>query len=370
MNSKERVLAAIGHQPMDRVPVNYLGTPEADLKLRRHFGLSEAVESRPGDVADYDWDILDSLGTDLRALRLPYIGPELPQFGDGRKQDVFGVVYRAVRNEVGTYSETCVWPYAAFETTADVARYRWPSADWYDYSALPAQCERWKDYAIVYGWPGNLDLINGTAFGRGVEQTLFDIATENPAGLAIMEKRFEFAYEHNRRALEACRGSIDIVWIGDDFGTQRGILMSVEKWRRLLRPKVQAMIDLAHRHGARLMLHSCGGTRKLWPDFVEMGLDLYDTVQPEAKGMVPHELAAEFPEICLHGTLSTQKTLPFGTPEDVAAEVRARIEDFGSRGGLILAPCHNLQPDTPIENILAVYRTAGSLPQQSMVRTG
>jgi hypothetical protein len=313
-------------------------------------------------VLDYDWDILDCLGADLRALRLPYAGPELPEYTDGRKQDIFGVVYRSVRNQVGTYSETCFWPYAGFRTVNDVERYRWPSTGWFDYAALPSQCERWKDYAIVYGWPGNVDLINGAAFGRGVEQTLMDIATEDPAGLAIMEKRFEFAFDQTRRSLEACHGRIDIVWMGDDYGTQRGMLMSPAKWRRLFRPKLQAMIDLSHEHGARLMLHSCGSTRQIWPDFVDMGLDLYDTVQPEAKGMVPRELAAEFGQrICLHGTLSTQKTLPFGAPEDVAREVRARIEEFGNQGGLILAPSHNLQPDTPVENILAIYRAAGSL---------
>jgi uroporphyrinogen decarboxylase len=122
------------------------------------------------------------------------------------------------------------------------------------------------------------------------------------------------------------------------------------------------MIDLAHRHGARLMLHSCGSTRAIWPDLVDLGLDIYDTVQPEAAGMVAEELAAEFGRwICLHGTISTQKTLPHGTAEEVAAEVRHRMESFGCRGGLILAPSHNIQPDTPLENVLALYRAAGCL---------
>jgi uroporphyrinogen decarboxylase len=93
-----------------------------------------------------------------------------------------------------------------------------------------------------------------------------------------------------------------------------------------------------------------------------MGLDIYDTVQPEAARMVPEELAAEFGgRICLHGTISTQHTLPYGTVEDVAAQVRKRIESFGIHGGLILAPAHNIQPDTALENVLAMYRAAGCL---------
>jgi uroporphyrinogen decarboxylase len=363
MTSRERVLAAIEHRPMDRVPVNYLGTPEADAKVRHHFRIDLDVPALPpGETMEYDWDILDCLGADLRALRLPYRGPAIPTFDDGRAQDLFGVVYRPVSNQVGTYLESCTLPYASFETVADVEAYPWPDPDWFEYSALPAQCEQLKDYAVVYGWVGNVDLINGTAFGRGFEQTIMDIALENPTGLAIMEKRFEYGFEHTRRALEACAGKVDIVWMGDDYGTQRGMLMSPAKWRKLFRPKLQAMIDLSHKHGARLMLHSCGSTRAIWGDFVDMGLDIYDTIQPNAAGMVPNELAAQFGQsICLHGTINTQKTLPFGTPEDVAAEVRSRIDSFGANGGLIVAPCHNIQPDTPLANILALYRAAGSL---------
>jgi uroporphyrinogen decarboxylase len=363
MTSKERVLCAIQHRPMDRVPVNYLGTPETDAKLRSYFGIDLSIEPEPpGGTVEYDWDILGCLGADLRALRLPYRGPAIPTFDDGRAQDIFGVTYRPVSNEVGTYLESATLPYASFATVTDVEAYPWPDPAWFDYSALPPQCEQWKDYAVVYGSVGNVDLINGTAFGRGVEQTIMDIALEDPVGLAVMEKRFEFGHEQTRLALEACGGKVDIVWMGDDYGTQRGLLMSPAKWRKLFRAKLQAMVDLAHKHGARLMLHSCGSTRQIWPDFVDIGLDIYDTVQPSAAGMVPNELATEFGRnICLHGTINTQSTLPYGTPSDVRKEVRDRIESFGNRGGLIVAPCHNVQPDTPIENVLALYREAGSL---------
>jgi hypothetical protein len=362
MTPRERVQAAMGRQPMDRVPANYLGTPEINEELRRRFGLGAEPDRRPGDLVDYDWDILDRLGTDLRVLRLPYHGPEIPRFDDGRVQNIFGVIRRPVRNEAGLCMESCHWPYAGFRTIADVEAFRWPDPSWFDYGELPAQCRRFDDYAIVYGWQGNMDLINGTAFGRGFEQTILDIATEDPVGLATMERRFQFCHEKTRRALEACGGRIDIVWIGDDYGTQKGLLVSPVKWRKLFRPKVRAMIDLAHKYGARLMLHSCGSTRAIWPDFVDIGLDIYDTVQPEAAGMIPEELAAEFGRhICLHGTISTQKTLPFGTPVSVAQEVRKRIDSFGARGGLIVAPSHNIQPDTPIENLLAMYRAVGCL---------
>jgi uroporphyrinogen decarboxylase len=361
MNPRARVLAAVEHRTLDRLPVNYLGISEVDACLRRHFGAGAGAATRPGEVVDDDWDVLACLGCDLRTLRLPYCGPEIPVYNDGRVQSYWGYVRRPVRTANGVYMESCMLPWADFRTLDDVGAYRWPDPAWFDYSALPEQCRRAGEHAVVYGGPGNLDMINGTAFARGFEQTILDIATGDPVGLACMQKRFEFAHEQSRRALEACGGRADILWIGDDFGTQRGLLVSPAKWRAIFRPKLRALADLAHRYGARLMLHSCGSSRAIWPDLVEIGVDIYDTVQPEAAGMAPEELAAEFPSICLHGTMSTQNVLPFGTPEEVAREVRRRIDFFGERGGLILAPSHNIQGDTPLANILAMYRAAGSL---------
>jgi uroporphyrinogen decarboxylase len=366
VTSRDRVIAAIEHKPLDRVPTNYLGTPEIDARLREFFKLPTPPPRRPGEVVDYDWDIQRCLGTDLRVLRLAYKGPAIPTFEDGRVQNVFGIIRRPVRNAAGTYMEAWYQPYAGFQTVAEVEQCCWPDPSCYDFAGLVTQCRELRDYAIVYGWAGNVDLINGTAFGRGFERTILDIGTEDPVGLRLMEKRFEFWYEQTRLALEACHGAIDIVWMGDDFGTQRGLLFSPLRWRKVFRPRIQAMIDLSHRYNARLMLHSCGSTRILWPDFVEMGLDIYDTVQPEAAGMVPEELAREFgAHICLHGTISTQQTLPHGTAQDVSEQVRHRVESFGIHGGLILAPSHNIQPDTPLANIFAMYSAAGCFDAKS-----
>ncbi len=111
------------------------------------------------------------------------------------------------------------------------------------------------------------------------------------------------------------------------------------------------------------MLRSCGSTRPIWPDLIEAGVDIYDTVQPEAANMDPAELKAEYGNrICFHGAISTQKTLPFGSPKDVVAEVKLRIETVGKDGGYIIAPAHNIQPDTPLENILAMYSVMTAVP--------
>jgi uroporphyrinogen decarboxylase len=354
MTPKERVLTSLGHKQADRCPCDYIGTPEVDEKLLRHFQTDDM------DV------VLDKLGTDLRVLDLPYIGPQLRTWEDGRFENYWGSIRKPVRNQAGEYNEAVEFPYAEFESVADVEKFRWPEVEWFDFSTIAQQCEKFSDYAIVYGSPGNMDLINGTAYGRGVEKVIYDIALEDPVGMACMARRFECCYAISERTLQEGNGRIDILWMGDDYGTQNGLLVGPEKWRKLFFPKLKAMCDLGHKYGAKVMLHCCGGTRKLWPDLIEAGVDIYQTVQPEAAGMEPESLKKEFGErICFHGTVSIQKTLPFGTPEDVAAEVRRRIATVGAGGGLILASAHNMQPDTPVENILAMYETVRGEPNRS-----
>lgn len=346
MNSKERVLAAVNHVQPDRVPLDYLGTPEINAALLNHFRTNDM------DV------VLQGLGVDLRTVAPAYVGPPLqPGF------DIWGVERRPVRNQAGTYDEPCNFPFKNMQSLEEVERYPWPSVDWFDFSVIPEQCKRFKEYGIVFGSMGVMDLINGIAFGRGVEQTIFDIADENPVYLALAEKRFNFFFEYSRRGLEAGRGMIDIFFVGDDYGTQRGLLMSPVKWRKLFAPYLKQMIDLGHAYGCKVMLHSCGSTRALMEDFIALGLDIYETVQPEAEGMNPEELKALYGDkLCFHGTISTQRTLPFGTVEDVKSEVRQRIAVVGRNGGLILAPAHNIQPDTKLENVLALYDTARETP--------
>ncbi len=346
MIPQERVLTALSHRNPDRVPANYLGTPEADEKLKHHFHT---------DSIDI---VFEKLEIDLRVIDAPYIGPELKTWEDGRFQNYWGHIRRPIRNPAGTYNESVEFPYAEFKTIADVERFRWPKVEWFDYTKVPENCEKYTDYALIFGSPGNMDVINGTSFGRGVEQVIYDIALEDPVGLACMEKRFQCCYEISEQALKAAGGRIDILWIGDDYGTQKGLLVGPQCWRKLFMPKLKAMCDLGHAYNAKVMLHSCGSTRELWPYLIEAGVDIYETIQPEAKGMNPAELKEEFGDrICFHGTISTQKTLPFGTVEQVKAEVRQRIETVGRNGGFILAPAHNIQPDTSVENILAMYQT-------------
>ena len=344
MTSKERVMAAVSHHAGDRIPCGFVSTPEVDDMLLRHFG-TDNMET-----------VLERLGVDTRPVMPAYVGPPLRTWEDGRYQNYWGHIRKAIRNESGTYNESVEFPYAAFQTVADVEAFAWPRLEWFDFTPITDAIDSLSEYALILGSTGMMDMINGTSFGRGTEQVMIDIALEDPVGFACMDKRFDFSYRLLERGLEVGEGKIDIVWIGDDFGSQNGLLISPDAWEKLFFPRIRKLCDLIHNHGAKAMLHSCGSTRRIWPRLITAGVDIYDTVQPEAVDMEFDSLYAEFgSRMAMHGSISTQSILPFGTPDDVRAVVRARKRTVGTSGGLILAPAHNFQPDTPLENILAFY---------------
>jgi uroporphyrinogen decarboxylase len=223
---------------------------------------------------------------------------------------------------------------------------------------MPALCDKQSGYALATGGSHVQDFINGVAFGRGVERVLMDIAMEDPVYLYIVERRHQFYMHYIERILDAARGRIDVVYCGDDFGSQRGLLISPATFDRLFAPKKKELFDLAHAHGAKISHHCCGSSRQLIPRFIACGMDALQTIQPQAAGMDPYELKREFAgQITLHGAVDVQGWLQRSTPAEIEAECNRLMDEVGAGGGYILAPSHQIQPDTPVENVLAVYRT-------------
>jgi uroporphyrinogen decarboxylase len=345
VTSKERVLAACRHEETDRVPIQTYLTGEVHEMLQAHF---------PGR------DILECLGVDLRGVGAPFTGerrpgPGLP--GLAETYDEWGTGYCQQENASGgSYSEARELSLAQIKTLDDVENFPWPSPDDYDYSVLPAACAAVADYAVCAGSAGVPDILNGVSRGRGMEQVMVDIATSDPVGMAIIDRRVEHYYEVCRRTLQAAGGRVDILCLGEDCGNQNGRMFSPACFDRFFVPRLQRFIDLAHEFGALAMLHSCGDTHEIMPTFVAMGLDILDAMQPEPLGMVPAEIKRLYGDrLTFCGLISTQQTLPHGTPEDVRREVRDRLEVMGRGGGYILSPAHCLQPDTPLANVLALY---------------
>jgi uroporphyrinogen decarboxylase len=356
MNHRERVKGALAFSGYDRLPVVYQGEPVVTQRLMEHFC-----------VPDYA-RLLECLGDDCRYVQPEWSGPA-PKSGPDGSYEIgwpdrswqVGTLYRDVSYGDATYPEACYRPFAGITDADDLAGFEFPTADWFDYGTIKEQCEQNAAFAVITGRGGILNFINGISIARGMEQTFVDIATMDPVFLALMDVKFEFHYETFERVLQAGEGQIDIVLCGEDLGTQRGLLISPRTFDRLFASKLESFFAMVHRYGARTMMHSCGSVRALVPRLIEVGLDILDVVQVKAAGMDIRELRSEFGHrLAFRGTVCVQTTLPSGTPDDVRSEVNLRKELFPD-GGVIVGPTHTIQPDTPLENILALYEAAGSL---------
>ena len=354
MNSRERVLSAFERRGYDRIPVKHEGTPEVNQMLMEHFGLTNLEQ------------LLRVVGDDFRYVEPVYCGPELRTFPDGSVEGYFGERYKYAQFEAGKYLEACYLPFAGIERLEDLDRSHFPSADWFDYSTIRLQAEalRGEGFAVCCGTAGDMDFINGIARARGMEQVLMDLIDDSPVYLEIMQARFEFFYEVQRRILDAAGGLIDFCHAGEDFGNQRGPMIGLPIFERHFAPKYGKYFDMVHRCGARTMMHMCGCCEAFLPRLIELGLDVYDVVQPTTPSMDIASLKENFGDrLTFCGSVCVQTTLAWGTPGDVEREVCRRLKLF-STGGLFLGPTHAVQVGYPLENVLALYRTAGSLREQ------
>jgi uroporphyrinogen decarboxylase len=193
----------------------------------------------------------------------------------------------------------------------------------------------------------------------GLEETLVKLHTEPKIIEATIAQVEGFVLEMSRRYLEATRGVADIYWFGDDFATQRGILISPEHWRRFLKPTYKKIFALAKEYDLKVWFHCCGTFREVMPDLIDIGMDVWETTQVHLPGNEPEVLKREYGrDITFYGAINTQSTLPFGTVKDVRREVRERVQVLGEGGGYILGGDHTILPDVPMENVLAMVDEA------------
>ncbi len=353
MNSRERVLSAFDRKGYDRIPVKHEGTPEINQMVMDHFGLQDIEQ------------LLRVVGDDFRYVTPVYVGPELRTFPDGSVEGYFGERYNYAEFPGGRYLESSYQPYAGVLELADLDRSHFPSADWFDYSTIKQQCEALGgEFAVCCGSPGEMDFINGISRARGMEQVMMDLIDENPVYLEIMQARFDFYYGLHRRVLEAAEGMVDFVHVGEDLGSQRGPMISMDIFEKHFAPKYGKHFEMVHSYGARTMMHMCGCCEAFLPRLIELGLDVYDVVQPATPETDIACLKRRFGDrLRFCGSVCVQSTIAWGTTSDVEREVRRRLDLFPD-GGLFLGPTHAIQVGSPLENVLALYRAAGSLNER------
>jgi uroporphyrinogen decarboxylase len=331
--------------------VKHEGTPEINQDIKDHFGLKN------------DEQMLRVLGDDFRYVEPIYIGPELRTFPDGSVEGYWGERYTYAEFEGGKYLESVHQPFAGIAKLEDLDRSHFPSADWFEYSTIKQQAKDLKDagFAVCCGTAGDMDFINGISRARGMEEVLMDLALDDPVYLEIMHARYRFYFEVHQRILDAADGLIDFAHIGEDLGNQQTQMIGFPIFEKHFAPKYYEYFQMVHSYDCRTMEHMCGTVHMFLPRLIELGLDVYDVVQPTTPENSIESLAKNFGDnLVFQGSLDVQRELAFGTVEDVEREVRMRLDLF-PKGGLILGPSHAIQPGSPLENTLALYRTARSL---------
>ncbi|RLE04930.1 MAG: uroporphyrinogen-III decarboxylase-like protein [Candidatus Aminicenantes bacterium] len=366
MSPRERWLSVINRQKPDRVPMDYWGTDEVTMNLMKHLGCQTKRETLERLHIDFvvRIDPLYYLGPSLPAsfddarIVIDYIGPPLsPGF------DVFGRRYEKIAFHTGVYEECVNNPLANFNSIEEIERnYTWPSPDWWDFKSLPEQIKNFKLYPIQGGGSEPFLIYKDL---RGQEQAFVDLI-ENPEMVHYcLDKLFDLAYEITRRILEAIPEDIMLTYVAEDMGAQNDLMFSPAQIREFLIPGMKRIIDLSHQAGAFVFHHNDGSIRKIIPDMIEAGIDILNPIQWRCAGMDREELKRDFGEkIIFHGGVDNQYTLPFGTIKEVQKEVEDNLRILGEGGGYILSPCHNIQPITPVENIIALYETGYNLGWQ------
>jgi len=369
LSPRERVFKAIHHEEPDRIPIDISAVDEVMDALIDYYGIkvengekAKLYMGADGRVFERKRNeaqllLLERLHVDFRWAWAPYVGPELKVYPDGSRDGLFGI-----RRGGLFFGQALEHPLKDAKTVRDIEAYPWEqfaNIDHYDYDHFERECREFHEagYA-VYGGPWApisfwaMDLM-------GMDNLMIAMYDNPEVVAALVAKISDFYYKQAQIMFQKAKGLIDIFFMGDDYGTQNGLIMSKKLWRKFFAPHIERLWKLAKSYGLKVQFHSCGAIRELIPDLIEMGLDILDPIQVRARGMDPEELKRAYGDrITFHGSMDTQQTLPFGTQEMVKEEVLQRLKTMAPGGGFVLSPSQHLLPEIPIENIVTMYETA------------
>lgn len=385
MNSQERVRATIRHQTPDRTPVDLVATSEVWDILVDHFqpdigGLEDMIWLQPEREA-----VLRLLEVDLRLFSYDMFcappdpvlkpGAEINWWDtlmrstpnrmwrqimpDGAIYDIWGVHFKLEQHMFGQYEGHASWPLGDADTIGELKQHPWPNPDWWDFSELPAMIDR-----LQQDGPYHVRFRLGSFFEqawalRGLEDFLMDFVRAPEMAEYIMDRILEVHLENLRTVLELAGDRLDMIYTYDDVATQNSLMISPRHWEKYIKPRHKKILDLVHQRGKTTMYHCDGAVAPLIPQLIDIGVDVLNPIQTDTPGMEPETLKSIYgDELTFHGGIDIIQTLPQGSPEQVQAEVRARINVLGQNGGYVVCSSHHIQPDTPLANVLAMYEPA------------
>jgi len=336
MTRKERVIAAMNHQETDIVPYQMDCLSAAERKLKNWFG---------------DVDLSEKIGNHIAVFEPSYYSIfKTEDIEKNKFKDAFGAVWELKPNEdIGTVISNPL-------KEPTLKGYEFPDpVKVMELEGIPSFIEMNRDRFII-GAIG-FSLYERAWILRGIEPVLIDFL-ENPL---FIEELFDRIIDFNLVITKRlCKFPVDAFHFGDDWGQQHGLLIDPELWRSIFKKRLKKLYDAVHDAGLPVSIHSCGDITEIIPDLIEMGVNMITPLQAEALDF--NFLKKEYGKyLTFWGGVSTQQTMPYGTPDEVRAEIRDLKRILGKDGGYILAPSHELQGDVPLENMLAFIEEAKTL---------
>ncbi len=373
---RERVKLAIDHKEADRVPIDLGGsivtsiTRAAYEPLRAHLGLPEEEIRIHDEVQQLPYvgeDLLERFRVDTRMVQLPpthIAGVEILDDGDyWAMYDRWGSCMRMPKDG-GLYYDWVEFPIREISLPA-LDAYRWPEPDSPELvatlGARARELHETTDYALI-----GSGVIGGGIFEQpcrtvGLENFMMALVLDRPFAERLMDGILEVYLDSVDRYLDEVGAYIDVFTFWDDVCGQDGWLISPDLYVSLIKPRQRRLFDAIRRKSdAAIFYHGCGAVFDLIPHLIDIGVDIVNPVQVSARGMDSRRLKATYGRDVTFwgGGVDTQHVLPFGSPDEVRAEVRKRIDDFAPGGGFVFNTVHNIQALVPPENIVAAFDTA------------
>lgn len=372
MTSRERVLAALNHREADRVPFDLGATVVTGIHERAHRALRERLGLPPAaprildlvqQLAPVGDDLAERLGVDVRGVwpGLPSAWrPAISRDETGEHyRDEFGIGWRKPR-ECGWYFDMVDHPLAGSISEADIERFAWPDprdpARFADMREAARRVVAEEQRALVVGGmcAGILEVYSWV---RGYTDFFTDLHLDYRRAAKMMDRVLDLQLGYWERALDVVGDFADVAFTADDFAGQQRLLISPDTYRALVKPRHRELFGFIHaKSRARVFFHSCGAIRGVIPDLIEAGVDILNPVQVSADGMDTAALKREYGRDLTFwgGGVDTQHVLGRGTPSEVRDEVRRRVTDLKAGGGFVFSAVHNVQPDVPAANIVAM----------------
>jgi uroporphyrinogen decarboxylase len=374
MNHRQRALAALNHQEPDRVPIDLGSSRNTGILLEAYQALEALLypgtmqtgqddfgQSKIARVVNPSEEVLQRLDIDFRGI---FLGrPDYPlekMLPDGSHQDELGVIRK---RPPGSYYYDIVYsPFDRDMSTEEIKKWPWPNPSDPGYTRdlrqKALELRQTTDYAVVLHLQDVI--IHPSQYLRGFERWYTDFLMEPNLIESLLDIILEIRTELAVAALKEVGDLIDVVSSSDDIADQRGPMISPKMYRQFIKPRHKHYFDSLRTHtSAKILYHSCGSVTNLIPDFIDLGIDFLNPIQVSAVNMETGNLKREYGDkIGFWGAIDTMRVLPFGTPEEVRAEVRQRILDLAPGGGYVLAAVHNIQPNVPAQNIVTMYDSA------------